>query len=53
MVLDGGMELVSSYQSTNLVRVITGLMAGIVVSLYLAHFAEEMMKPGSVKEMHF
>jgi uncharacterized membrane protein len=52
MVIDGGMELVSSYQSTNLIRVITGLLAGIAVSLYLAHFAEEMMKPGSVKEMH-
>ena len=42
MVIDGGMELVSSYQSTNLLRVITGLLAGMVVSLYLAHFADSM-----------
>jgi uncharacterized membrane protein len=42
MVIDGGMENVSTYQSTNLLRVITGLLAGIVVSLYLAHFAEAM-----------
>jgi uncharacterized membrane protein len=53
MVIDGGMEVVSSYQSTNLIRVMTGLLAGLFVSLYLAHFAEEMMKPGSIKEMHF
>jgi uncharacterized membrane protein len=46
MVIDGGLEIVSSYQSTNLIRVITGLLAGLAVSLYLAHFAEEMMKPG-------
>ena len=39
MVIDGGMEIVSSYQSTNVLRVITGLLAGIVVSLYLAHSA--------------
>jgi uncharacterized membrane protein len=43
MVIDGGMELVSSYQSSNLLRVITGLLAGIVVSFYLAQFAERML----------
>lgn len=53
MVIDGGLENISSYQSTNLIRVITGLLAGIVASLYLAHFADQMMKPGSIREVHF
>ncbi len=36
IVMDGGLQLVSSYQSTNLVRVMTGLVAGTAISLYLS-----------------
>lgn len=36
--LDGGLQLVTSYESNNVLRLVTGLLAGVVLSLLLAHF---------------
>lgn len=36
--VDGGLQLVTEYESNNVLRVATGLLAGIVLSLLLAHF---------------
>ena len=38
MGIDGGIQAITSYESNNLLRVITGLVAGIAGSLLLAHF---------------
>lgn len=47
--LDGGLQLVTSYESNNLLRLATGLLAGVVLSLLLAHFifALQEEKPDS------
>lgn len=36
--LDGGLQLITSYESNNALRVMTGLLAGVALSLLLAHF---------------
>jgi len=36
--LDGGLQLVTSYESTNPVRFVTGLIAGAALALLIAHF---------------
>lgn len=36
--LDGGLQMVTSYESNNALRVATGLAAGVVLALLLAHF---------------
>lgn len=36
--VDGGLQLVTEYESNNVLRVATGLVAGVVLSLMLAHF---------------
>ena len=36
--IDGGLQVVTSYESTNPVRLVTGLIAGFVCALMLAHF---------------
>ena len=36
--LDGGIQLVTDYESNNLLRVATGLLAGVVLALLLVHF---------------
>jgi len=36
--VDGGLQLVTEYESNNLLRVATGLLAGVVLALLLAHF---------------
>jgi uncharacterized membrane protein len=36
--VDGGLQLVTEYESNNLLRVATGLLAGTVLALLLAHF---------------
>lgn len=36
--LDGGLQLVTSYESNNLLRVTTGIVAGIAFSLIIAQF---------------
>jgi len=37
MVLDGGLQLVSSYESTNFIRLLTGLLVGTFTSLVLCY----------------
>jgi uncharacterized membrane protein len=37
MALDGGLQLVTDYESTNLLRIVTGTIAGLVTALFLAH----------------
>ncbi len=39
MALDGGLQLATSYQSTNEIRLLTGAIAGIAASLLLSHLA--------------
>ena len=36
--IDGGLQAVTSYESNNFLRMVTGLVAGFVLSLMLAHF---------------
>lgn len=36
--LDGGLQLVTDYESNNLLRLATGFVAGVVLALLLAHF---------------
>jgi len=36
--IDGGLQLITSYESNNVLRVATGLLAGVVLALLLAHF---------------
>ncbi len=36
--VDGGLQMVTEYESNNLLRVATGLLAGVVLALLLAHF---------------
>ncbi|MEW5748662.1 MAG: DUF2085 domain-containing protein [Candidatus Thermoplasmatota archaeon] len=36
--LDGGIQLVTEYESNNLLRVATGLLAGAALALLMAHF---------------
>ena len=46
MALDGGLQLLTDYESTNLLRVVTGTIAGLATALFLAHMlfllAEDM-----------
>jgi uncharacterized membrane protein len=36
--IDGGLQAVTSYESNHFLRMVTGLLAGFVLSLMLAHF---------------
>jgi uncharacterized membrane protein len=36
--IDGGLQLVTDYESNNALRMATGLLAGVVLALLLAHF---------------
>jgi len=45
ILVDGGLQLVTSYQSVNPLRVATGLLAGMVVSLYLSRMANTLLEP--------
>jgi uncharacterized membrane protein len=38
IAIDGGLQLVSSYESTNPLRLATGTLAGLVLALLFAHF---------------
>jgi uncharacterized membrane protein len=38
IAIDGGLQFVSSYESTNPLRLATGTLAGLVLALLLAHF---------------
>jgi uncharacterized membrane protein len=49
MAIDGGLQLVTSYESTNPLRLATGTVAGLVLALLFAHFLfvieEDRAKP--------
>ncbi len=55
--VDGGVQLVTDYESNNLLRVATGLLAGAVLALLLAHFMFALQEekphsePASVEEV--
>ena len=46
MVLDGGLQAVSSYQSNNSLRIVTGTVAGVAVALLLCEFAARYLEVG-------
>jgi len=52
IAIDGGLQQVTSYESTNPLRIATGLVAGLVLALLLAHFLfvidEDKAKPKPV-----
>ena len=49
IAIDGGLQLVTSHESTNPLRLATGLVAGLVLALLFAHFlfviGEDKAKP--------
>lgn len=45
MGLDGGAQLISSYESANPIRLVTGTMAGIGLAYLLDWFATRMLEP--------
>jgi uncharacterized membrane protein len=49
MGLDGGAQLISSYESTNSVRLATGILAGVGVAYLLDWFATRMLEPKGTK----
>lgn len=44
MALDGGIQLITSYESTNLMRFLTGSLAGIVTGIALGYIVSELGK---------
>jgi uncharacterized membrane protein len=38
IAIDGGLQQVTSYESTNSLRIVTGLVAGLVLAMLFAHF---------------
>jgi uncharacterized membrane protein len=46
MVMDGGLQAVSSYHSTNDLRIVTGIVAGTAVALLLCEFAARYLEVG-------
>jgi uncharacterized membrane protein len=52
IAIDGGLQLVTSYESTNPLRLATGTVAGLVLALLFAHFLfvieEDRAKPKPV-----
>jgi uncharacterized membrane protein len=49
MGLDGGAQLISSYGSNNLLRLATGILAGIGLAYLLDWFATKMLEPKAAK----
>jgi hypothetical protein len=47
--MDGGLQSVSSYQSNNTLRLITGLIGGVAVALLLCEFAARYLEAGPNK----
>ncbi len=45
MAIDGGLQLVSAYESSNLLRLATGLLAGVSIALLLHVFAVRVLEP--------
>ena len=46
MLIDGGLQSVSSYQSTNDLRIVTGIIAGVAAALLLCEFAARYLEVG-------
>jgi uncharacterized membrane protein len=46
IAIDGGIQAITSYESTNPLRLITGLIAGVTGSLLLAHFVFVIQEDG-------
>ncbi|MGD0817055.1 MAG: DUF2085 domain-containing protein [Methanomassiliicoccales archaeon] len=46
MVLDGGLQALSSYQSNNSLRIVTGIVAGVAAALLLCEFAARYLETG-------
>lgn len=46
MLLDGGIQAISSYQSNNTLRIVTGLIAGAAMALLLCEFAARYLEVG-------
>ncbi len=46
LLIDGGLQSVSSYQSNNTLRIVTGIIAGVVVALLLCEFAARYLEVG-------
>jgi uncharacterized membrane protein len=46
ILLDGGLQSVSSYQSNNSLRLITGIVGGVAVALLLCEFAARYLEVG-------
>jgi uncharacterized membrane protein len=49
MALDGGIQAITDYESTNLLRTATGLLAGIALAFFLAILAREVLLPDRKK----
>jgi uncharacterized membrane protein len=49
ILLDGGLQTVSSYQSNNTLRILTGIVAGVAVALLLCEFAARYLEVGPGK----
>jgi uncharacterized membrane protein len=47
--LDGGIQAITDYESNNLLRTATGLLAGIALAFFLAIIAREVLLPDRKK----
>ena len=45
MALDGGAQLISSYESSNIIRLATGVIAGVGIAYLLDWFAVRVLEP--------
>lgn len=52
ILIDGGLQLITTYQSTNPLRIATGLLAGVAVSLYLSNVANIALAPRRAEKMN-
>jgi uncharacterized membrane protein len=43
IVIDGGLQLISSYSSNNMVRFVTGVLGGVAIALFLAHVVDRSL----------
>ncbi|MBE0518539.1 MAG: DUF2085 domain-containing protein [Thermoplasmata archaeon] len=50
LALDGGVQLLTDYESNNTLRMITGFIAGLVLALLLAHFMFALQEDPSHEE---
>jgi uncharacterized membrane protein len=50
ILLDGGLQSVSSYQSNNTLRLITGIIAGVAAALLLCEFAARYLEVEPAKD---